>query len=40
MIITPREIDLVVDRAAKLVGMTVNRALQPHITTEEMLMLI
>ncbi len=40
MIITPREIDLVIGRAAKLVGMTVNRALQPHISTEEMLMLV
>lgn len=40
MIITPREIDLVIGRAAKLVGMTVNRALQPHISTEEMMMLV
>ncbi|MBQ8228057.1 MAG: GPR endopeptidase [Clostridia bacterium] len=40
MIITPREIDLVIDRAARLVGMAVNKALQPHISTEEMLMLV
>ncbi len=40
MIITPREIDLVIDRAARLVGMAVNRALQPHISTEEILMLL
>lgn len=40
MIITPREIDLIIDRAAKLIGMTVNRALQPHISTDEMLMLV
>ncbi len=40
MIITPREIDLVIQRAAKLVGMTVNRALQPQISIDEMLMLV
>lgn len=40
MIITPREIDLVVDRAAKLVGMAVNKALQPDLSTEEILMLL
>ena len=40
MIITPREIDLVIDRAARLVGMAVNKALQPHISAEEILMLL
>lgn len=40
MIITPREIDLVIDRAARVVGMAVNKALQPHISTEEILMLL
>ncbi len=40
MIITPREIDLVIDRAARLVGMAVNRALQPQISPEEILMLL
>ncbi len=40
MIITPREIDLVIQRASRLVGMTINRALQPHISTNEMLMLV
>ena len=40
MIITPREIDLVIDRAARLVGMAVNKALQPDISTEEILMLL
>ena len=39
-IITPREIDLVIDRAARLVGMAVNKALQPDISTEEILMLL
>ena len=40
MIITSREIDLVIGRASKLVGMTVNKALQPHISVDEMLMLL
>lgn len=40
MIITPREIDLVIERAAELIGMSINRALQPEISVEEMLMLV
>lgn len=40
MIITPREIDLVISRAAKLIALTVNKALQPHISAEEMLKLV
>ena len=40
MIITPREIDLVIDRAARLVGMAINKALQPNISAEEILMLL
>lgn len=40
MIITPREIDLVISRAARLIGLTVNKALQPHISAEEMLSLV
>ena len=40
MIITSREIDLVIDRASKLVGMTINKALQPHISVDEMMMLM
>ena len=39
MVITPREIDLVISRAARLVAMTVNKALQPHISTDEMMTL-
>ena len=39
MIITPREIDLVVDRAAKLIGLSINKALQPHLSIEEIMML-
>lgn len=40
MIITPREIDLVISRGARLVAMAVNKALQPHIATDEMLTLV
>ncbi|MGN1479173.1 MAG: GPR endopeptidase, partial [Acutalibacteraceae bacterium] len=40
MIITPREIDLVISRASKLIALTVNKALQPHISAEEMLTLV
>ena len=40
MVITPREIDLVISRAARLVAMTVNKALQPHIPTDEMMTLV
>lgn len=40
MIITPREIDLVISRAARLVAMSVNKALQPHISTDEMMTLV
>lgn len=40
MIITSKEIDLVIGRASKLVGMTINKALQPHISVDEMLMLL
>lgn len=40
MIITPREIDLVISRGARLLGLAVNKALQPHISVEEMLSLV
>lgn len=40
MIVTPREIDLVVDRAAKLIGLSVNKALQPHLSVDEIMMLV
>lgn len=40
MIITPREIDIVIERASELIGMSVNKALQPDISVEEMLMLV
>lgn len=37
MIITPREIDLLIDRASHLVGMAINCALHPSIDPEEFL---
>ena len=37
MMVTPREVDLLIDRAAKLCAMAVNRALQPHLSMEEFL---
>lgn len=40
MIITPREIDIVTERASELIGMSINKALQPDISVEEMLMLV
>lgn len=40
MIITPREIDLVVERASKIIAVSINKALQPHLTVEEILMLV
>lgn len=39
MIITPREIDLVVERAAKIIGFSINKALQPHLSIDEITML-
>ena len=40
MIITPREIDLVVERASKIIAVSINKALQPHLSVEEILMLV
>lgn len=40
MIITPREIDLVVERASKIIGLSINKALQPELTVEDILMLV
>lgn len=39
MIVTPREIDLLTDRAANFIGMVVNGALQPHIHPGELMQL-
>lgn len=35
LIVTPREIDLLTDRAAQFIAMTVNAALQPHLHPSE-----
>lgn len=35
MVVTPREIDLLVARAAKMVAMGINRALNPSLTVED-----
>ena len=39
MMVTPREIDLMIERAAKLTSLALNCALQPHIAPEDMLIL-
>ena len=40
MIVTPCDIDLLTDRAAKLVGMAINAALQPEISSDDLFALI
>ena len=37
MMVTPREIDLLVERAARLVALGVNCALQPSMEAEDIL---
>ena len=39
MMVTPREVDLMVERAAKLTALAINCALQPDISPEDMLIL-
>ncbi len=39
MMVTPREVDLMIERASKLVSLAINCALQPHIKPEDMLIL-
>ena len=39
MMVTPREVDLMIERAAKLTALAINCALQPGISPEDMLML-
>lgn len=39
MMVTPREVDLMIERAAKLTALAVNCALQPDISPEDMMML-
>lgn len=35
MMVTPREIDLIIERAAKLIAASINRTLQPEISAQE-----
>ncbi len=37
MIVTPREIDLMIDRAAKLLALAINSALQPSLSVEDIM---
>lgn len=39
MMVTPREVDLMIERAAKLTSLAINCALQPDISPEDILML-
>ncbi len=39
MTVTPREIDLVIERASKLAALALNCALQPHLRPEDILIL-
>ncbi|MBQ4626594.1 MAG: GPR endopeptidase [Clostridia bacterium] len=39
MMVTPREVDLMIERAAKLTALAINCALQPGISPEDMLIL-
>ena len=39
MMVTPREIDLMIERAAKVTALAINCALQPEISPEDMLIL-
>lgn len=36
MLVTPKEIDLLIGRASKILAMAINRALQPDLTQEEL----
>jgi spore protease len=40
MVVTPREIDLLISRAAKLIAMAINITLNPRFTVEEFLSLV
>ena len=39
MIVTPREIDLVIQRAAKAISLAINRALQPQMSLDDIVYL-
>ncbi len=40
MMVTPREIDLLIERSARLVALAVNKALQPHMAVDDMALLV
>lgn len=40
MMVTPREIDIVIEHAAKMVAHAINKALQPQISIEELVALV
>ena len=40
MVVTPKEVDLLIDRAAKLISLSVNYALQTGIEVEDLLNLL
>ncbi len=40
MMVTPKEIDLLIERASKLVGLAINCALQPDISPEDIMSLV
>lgn len=40
MMVTPREVDLMIEHASKMTALAINRALQPQISAEDLLMLI
>lgn len=40
MMVTPKEVDLMMDRAAEVIAMGINRALQPELSKEELLSIV
>ena len=40
MMVTPKEVDLMIDRAAEVIAMGINRALQPELSDEELLSIV
>lgn len=40
MMVTPRETDLLIERAAKVLSLSINRALQPHLAVEDIRYLV
>ena len=40
MIVTPREIDLVIERAAEIIVLSLNKALQPHLSVDDIMLLV